>query len=207
MKFIAIAASMCLSITAGAQIHWAIKAGAQISGAGYKRAGEKITTNTVTGFNAGILGKIYFDDKVAFVTGFIYSSKGYKVKTLPGDTLKTYRLNYTEIPVMVQFDLSKTRGQGFYCKAGPSVGIGVSGKETYTGMSGMKVKNKVVLSMTGNHLGVFDASLNAALGYADSKRFFAEMAYAYGIGNINNNPDGPNIKSRVLSLSVGYFLR
>jgi hypothetical protein len=71
----------------------------------------------------------------------------------------------------------------------------------------MEIHNKVVLSMTGNHLGVFDASLNAALGYVDSKRFFAEMAYAYGIGNINNDPNGPNIKSRVLSLSVGYFFR
>lgn len=207
MKFIAIAAFLCLSFTAGAQVHWAIKAGAQISSAAYKRDGGKIGTRTVAGFNAGILGKIYFDDKVAFVTGFVYSGKGYRVKTLPGDTLKTYRLNYTEVPVMVQFDLSRARGQGFYCKAGPSVGIGVSGKESYTGRNGMQVKNKVVLSMTGNHLGVFDASLNAAFGYADSKRFFAEMAYAYGIGNINNDPNGPNIKSRVLSLSVGYFLR
>lgn len=207
MKFIAIAAFMCIAVTAGAQIHWAFKTGVQISSAGYKRDGEKIATNTVTGINAGILGKIYFDDRVAFVTGFVYSGKGFKVKTLPGDTLKTYRLNYTEIPVMVQFDLSRKRGLGLYCKAGPSVGIGVAGKETYTGMNGMKVNNKVVLSMTGNHLGVFDASLNAAFGYANNKRFFAEMAYAYGIGNINNNPVGPNIKSRVLSLSVGYFLR
>lgn len=207
MKCIVVSAFLCMSLAAGAQIHWAIKAGAQISSAGYKRAGEKISTNTIAGFNAGVLGKIYFDDKVAFVSGFVYSGKGYKVKTLPGDTLKTYRLHYGEIPVMVQFDLSKTRGKGFYCKAGPSVGVGLSGKETYTGSTGMEIHNKVVLSMTGNHLGVFDASLNAALGYVDSKRFFAEMAYAYGIGNINNDPNGPNIKSRVLSLSVGYFLR
>ena len=207
MRLFVLTALLFISFCAGAQVHWAIKAGGQLGSASYKRNGEKIGTNTVAGLNAGIGAKIYFDEKVAFVTGLQYSGKGFTVSTLPGDTLHTYRLHYFEVPVMVQFDLSATRGKGFYCKAGPSVGVGIAGKESYTDMSGMTLHKKLVLSMTGNHYGVFDASLNAAIGYSGARPFFAELGYAYGIGNINNDPAGPNVKTRVLSLSLGYFLR
>ena len=109
--------------------------------------------------------------------------------------------------MLLQIDLSKKRGAGFYCKIGPSLGVGISGKQIYTDKDGMSVRNKAIMSVTGNHFGLFDASLNAALGYNINHRFFAEAAYAYGIGNINNDPDGPNIKTRVASISIGYFLR
>jgi hypothetical protein len=207
MKLIVLSALLCLSLCAGAQVHWALKAGGQISSASYKADGNKISTNCIAGFNAGILAKIYFDDKVAFVTGLQYNAKGYSIITVPSDPRKTYRLNYADIPVMVQFDLSKTRGGGWYCKAGPSVSVGVSGKEIYTDKNGMQVRNQAVLSVTGNHFGLFDASLNAALGYSFTQKFFAEAAYAYGIGNIDNDPDGANIKTRVVSISIGYFFR
>ncbi|HTE13221.1 MAG TPA: porin family protein [Chitinophagaceae bacterium] len=207
MKFIVLPALLCLSLCAGAQIHWALKAGAQINTASYKTAGVKNATNNIAGFNAGIIAKVYFDDKVAFVSGIQYNAKGFTVKTLPVDTQKTYRLNYADIPILLQIDLSKEKGKGFYCRLGPSIGVGLYGKETYTGTDGMEIRNKAILSVTGNHFGLFDASLNAMLGYSITQKFFAEAAYAYGIGNINNDPDGPNIKTRVLSVSVGYFLK
>jgi len=206
MKLIVLSALLCISIYAGAQVHYAFKAGAQLSAANYKRDGKKISTSSIPGFNAGILAKVYFDDRVAFVTGMSYSSQGYKVNTLPGDTLKTYRLNYAVVPLMIQFDFQK-RSQGFYCKFGPTLGIGISGREIYTGMNGQQIRNKAILSVTGNHFGLFDASMNAALGCSFTKSFFAEVLYAYGIGNINNDPDGPNIKTRVASINVGYFFR
>jgi Outer membrane protein beta-barrel domain len=207
MKLIVLSALLCLSLCANAQVHWAIKAGTQISAASYKVDGSKISTNTIVGFNAGVLAKVYFDDKVAFVSGLQYNALGYSIVAVTGDPKKTYRLNYADIPVMVQFDLSKTRGSGFYCKAGPSVGVGISGKEIYTDMYGTRVRNKAILSLTGNHFGLFNASFNAALGYSFTQKFFAEAAYAYGIGNIDNDPDGPNIKTRVASVSIGYFFK
>jgi hypothetical protein len=207
MKFLVLPALMCLSLYAGAQIHWALKAGAQISTASFKRDGAKISTGSIAGFNAGFLATIYFDDKVAFVTGLQYNTKGYSVTDTIGKPQKTYRLNYADIPILLQIDLSKKRGKGFYCKAGPSIGVGLNGRETYTTMDGMNVRNKAILSITGNHFGLFDASLNAALGYSLAQKFFVEAAYAHGIGNINNNPDGPNIKTRVASVSIGYYFR
>jgi hypothetical protein len=206
MKLIALLALLCIGMYASAQLQYSFKAGAQLSTARYTRNGEKVSTGSIAGFNAGILAKVYFDDKVAFVTGLCYSQRGFKVSTLPGDTLKTYHLNYADIPVMIQVDFQK-RGAGFYCKFGPTLGIGLSGKEIYTGMNGQQIRNKAILSITGNHFGLFDASMNAGLGYAFAKRFFAEANYAYGIGNIDNDPDGPNIKTRVVSLSMGYSFR
>ena len=207
MKFITLQALLCLSLCAGAQIHWAIKAGAQLSGAHYTKDGTKYSTGTIAGLQAGVLAKIYFDDKVAFVTGLQYNAKGFTVKTIPVDSQRTYHMNYAEIPVMVQFDLSRERGNGFYCKAGPALGIGIYGKEMYTPANGVQVHNKLVLSLVGNHYGVFDAALNAAVGYSSKNRFFAEFSYAYGIGNLYNDPSGPNVKSRALSVNLGYFLR
>jgi hypothetical protein len=206
MKLIALSALSCMCLYASGQLHYAIKAGTQLSTARYIRDGEKISTDRLNGINAGILAKVYFDDKVAFITGLSYSQRGYKVHTLPGDTLKTYRLNYADIPVMIQVDFQK-RGGGLYCRLGPVLGIGLSGTEMYTGMNGRQIRNKAILSVTGNYFGLFDASLNAVLGYALSKRIFAEATYVYGIGNINNDPSGPNIKSRVFAMSAGYFFR
>ncbi|MEO5593032.1 MAG: porin family protein [Chitinophagaceae bacterium] len=207
MKFIVLSALLCFSLCAGAQIHWAVKAGVQLNTASYKTGGVKFSTGNIAGFNAGILTKVYFDDKVAFVSGVQYNAKGYSVTDTVGRPRKTYRLNYADIPVMVQVDLSKKRGEGFYCKVGPSLGIGISGKQIYTATDGTSVRNKAILSITGNHFGIFDASLNAALGYSLTQHFFAELAYAYGIGNINNDPNGPNIKTRIASVSIGYFFR
>jgi Outer membrane protein beta-barrel domain len=207
MKLIVLSALLCLSLCAGAQIQWAIKAGAQLNNARYTTDGSRISTSSIAGFNAGIIAKVYFDDKVAFVSGLQYNAKGYAINASTGDPQKTYRLNYADIPVMVQVDLSRLRGHGLYCKAGPSIGVGISGKEIYTDKYGMQVRNNAILSVTGNHFGLFDASLNAALGYSFTRRFFAEAAYAYGFGNIDNDPDGPVIKTRVASLSIGYFFR
>lgn len=197
----------CISITATAQLHLAFRAGAQLDYAAYRLNGTKVDVQSTAGFQAGLLSKVYFDDKVSFVSGFFYNAKGYKVATPPNDTVKTYRLNYFEIPVMIQVDLSKERGKGFYAKAGPSVGIGISGREKYTGNNGQAISNKVVLSMTGRHIGLFDAAFNAGLGYEVNNRFFTELNYALGIGNLNNDPADPNIKTRVLSLSIGYFFK
>jgi hypothetical protein len=207
MKLIVLSALLCFGLCAGAQLQWAVKAGAQLNTASYKMDGSKISTGSIAGFNAGILAKVYFDDKVAFVSGLQYNAKGYSITATPGDPQKTYRLNYADIPVMVQVDLSKTRGRGFYGRVGPSIGVGISGKEIYTDTYGVRVRNKAILSVTGNHFGLFDASLNAALGYSFNRKFFAEAAYAYGFGNIDNDPDGPVIKTRVASFSIGYFLR
>lgn len=206
MKLIVLSALLCIGICAGAQVHYALKAGPQLSTASFKREGNKIAAGNIAGFNAGLLAKVYFDDRVAFVTGVAYSSRGYKIPTQPGDTIKTYRLNYIDIPLLIQVDFSATKGAGFYGKLGPSLGIGLSGKEIYTGRDGQEIRNKAILSVTGNHFGLFDASVNAAFGYSFN-RFFAELGYAYGIGNIDNDPDGPNIKTRVASLNLGYFFR
>jgi Outer membrane protein beta-barrel domain len=190
-----------------AQVHWAVKAGAQTSYAGYKKDGNKISTQLITGFNAGIIAKVYFDDRVAFVSGLHYSVKGYKVQYVPAESIKKYRLNYIEIPVLLQFDLSKTAANGFYCKAGPSLGIGLGGKETYKESNGENRSNNLILSVTGNNFGLFDASLHAFAGYTFKKTFFTEVGYVYGIGNINNDMNGPVIKTRLLTVNIGCFFK
>ena len=122
MKLIVLSALLCCSLCACAQIQWAIKTGAQLSDARYTSGGSKMSTSTIAGFNAGIIAKVYFDDKVAFASGMQYNAKGYAITAPAGGPQKTYRLNYIDIPIMIQVDVSKFRGHGFYCKAGPSIG-------------------------------------------------------------------------------------
>ncbi len=128
MKLIILSVLLCIGISAAAQLQYALKAGVQLSTANYRRDCSKISTNSITGFTAGIVAKVYFDDRVAFVTGISYNARGYKVSTLPGDTIKTYRLNYADIPLMLQVDFEQ-KGKGLYGKFGPALGIGISGKE------------------------------------------------------------------------------
>ena len=207
MKFTFLTALICVSIVSSAQIHWAFKAGGQINTARYKTADTKFPTSSTAGFNAGVAAKIYFDDRVAFVSGIEYNAKGYRVVDSVGGPQKTFRLNYLDIPILLQIDLAKKRGEGLYCKIGPSIGIGLNGKQKYNDKDGVAVNRPVILSVTGNHFGAFNAAMNAGLGYSFKNKFFAETAFSYGIGNIYNDPDGPNIKTRVVSLSIGSFLR
>ncbi|MFT3935523.1 MAG: porin family protein [Chitinophagaceae bacterium] len=202
-----LAAFFFISFSSTAQLHWAFKAGGQLSTASFKRDGVKMPNENIGGYLFGIGTKVYFDDKVAFVSGLQYNSRGFTVTDTLNKPSRTYRLNYIDIPLLIQVDLSKKRNGGLYCKLGPSIGVGVNGKQTYTNAMGARVTDKAKLSVTGNYFGLFDASLNASLGYTFGGKLFAEAAYAYGIGNINNDPNGAKIKPRSASLSVGYYFR
>jgi hypothetical protein len=206
MKCIAFLLLFCLPFWATAQLQLGIKAGYQRGGAVYKRMGERISATGVSGFAAGLASKVYFDDQVAFASGLQFNGRGFAVKTLPGDTLRSYHLYYLDIPLQVHIDFSKQR-RGFYARVGPVISIGLYGNEKYMGANGASISRKAILSTTGNHFGLFDASLQLTLGYAFTKKCFVEAGYAHGIGNINNDPLGPNIKSRVYGISVGYWFR
>jgi len=206
MKCFAFLLLFCLPVFASAQLQLGIKAGWQSGAASYKRAGERVPTDRVSGISEGLISKVYFDTNVAFTSGLVFNGRGFAVKTLPGDTLRAYHLYYLDIPLQLHIDFTKQR-RGLYARVGPVLSIGLYGKEKYTGANGKSISRKAILSTTGNHFGLFDASLQAALGYAFTKQCFIEAGYAHGIGNINNDPEGPNIKSRVFGITAGFWFR
>lgn len=98
--------------TAKAQLQWAIKGGGQVSYASIRKDNDRTQTSPVGGANLGLIAKIYFEERLAFVSGIQYSLKGYKTKpSLASVPAKTYTFHYAELPLMMEIDFkSKEKG-------------------------------------------------------------------------------------------------
>ena len=187
-----------------------IFAGPQITTAEYKVNGQKQPANNKTGFQAGVLLKVPFDNHLFFSPNVYYSLKGYDVElkegSFPPSTLakdNNTTIHTLEVGGFLQYDFSTNPGS-FFIKAGPAFDYIFSGKETFT-LVDETVVNQPMKFSYGDY-GRITASLNLQFGYETPGRYMFFVHYAHGWGSMNNADNGPKIKHRILGLSVGKYL-
>ena len=141
------------------------------------------------GFNVGLLGHIHVAKHFALQPEIQYSAQG--AKYTDGNGNNTYRLNYINVPVLLQYMWDN----GFRLQAGPQAGILVSAKAVNNGITG-DIKN----SFKPLDLGVsFGASyIHPSTGIGIDAR------YNLGLSNINKNGD-VNSTNRGFQLSLFYI--
>jgi Outer membrane protein beta-barrel domain len=189
-----------------AQLIWAVKAGGQLNFASIRKDNNRTATTPIAGINAGLIAKIYFEENLAFVSGLQYSLRGYKTKpALAGEPAKTYTFHYAELPLMIEIDF-ESKEKGAYVKIGPYMSIVITGKEKYKDATGKTVTRKPKIDFSGQEFNRFDAGFQAFTGYRFNKKFFAEAGFQLG-GNISNADNGPLVRQRTASLSIGYYLK
>lgn len=188
------------------QVLWGIKGGGQISYASIRKDDNRTATTPVGGGNLGLVAKIYFEDKLAFVSGIQYSLRGYKTKpSLATDPAKTYTFHYAELPIMIEIDFS-SKEKGGYFKIGPYLSLLGTGKEKYKDAIGKTITRTPKIDFSGQEFNRFDGGFQAFIGYMFNKKIFAEAGFQLG-GNISNNDNGPLIRQRTPSLSIGYYFK
>jgi Outer membrane protein beta-barrel domain len=189
-----------------AQVHWAVKGGGQVSYASIRKDNNRTATTAVPGLNAGLAAKVYFEKGLAFASGIQYSLRGYKTKpAVTTDPAKTYTFHYAELPLMLEVDFA-SEDNGPYLKIGPYMSLVITGKEKYKDATGKTIMRTPKIDFSGQEFNRFDGGFQAFFGYQFNKQFYAEGGFQLG-GNMSNNENGPTIRQRVASVSVGYYFK
>jgi hypothetical protein len=189
-----------------AQVKVGIKGSWNYSSARAVYSGMKQSTGFISGYGAGVSAKIPFDGALHFSPSVMINRRGFIVKPSAGTNIKEqYGITYLDIIPALSTDFSHG-SNSFSIGIGPDFGFTNFGKLKATNSSNVTTSEKLKFGFT--HYGWFDLGFQASAGY-HMKKTFIEVGYLLGLASINNNEeiDQRNIRNRVLSLSVGYYLR
>lgn len=135
-----------------------------------------------------------------FVSHLNYMGGIELVQKRSGDDGLHTTLNYFEIPVYGIYQHYLSSGT-IFGGLGPYIayGIGGSNKDSFNG----KTTSSPAFNSTSGFKR-FDAGLGLTAGYRLPNSFYFNLAYEWGIANIQNNAFGDKTRNRSISLNVGY---
>ncbi|PWU04108.1 MAG: hypothetical protein C5B52_02065 [Bacteroidetes bacterium] len=170
--------------------------------------GTSISTKGGNGFHLGLIVRAPFDNKLYFVPQMVFSHKTYTIQynNAYGDSVKDTHLalNYIELPVLLEYVTSENKPHLFF-QFGPSLSIGINGKQKITSMDGTTQDEKMILNYT--HYERFEFNLVGRIGYQFPNKFSVWGGYAYGLGSIVDADKGPVIKPRMITATLAYWFR
>ena len=189
------AALSLVSLSAGAQIHFGLKGGLNISHISLSK--EIIQSYNVTGFHIGPMIEIMTPLGIGVDGAIMYSQKGMEVRT--EDALMN---NYLEVPVNLKYKLGIIPMIQPYLAAGPYVEIRLDGSDSKWENVQSQIKTKS-----------FGAGVNLGIGCELFERL--QVGLTYGLALTDNysvdkivyqgvNTD-INIKRKTISLSAALL--
>ena len=165
------------------------------------------------GFHVGLTTEIPISGKVAFESGILLSTNGFKnsVTETTGNGIfehnDSYNLLYIDIPLTgkAYFNVGQTK---IFGALGPYIGLGLSGKVkselTTNGQTESINQNIKWGTNSGDNLKRPDFGMTASIGTEISSIQFG-LYYNLGLANISATTDnGYKINNRVFGLTVGY---
>ncbi len=183
------------------KIYFGLKAGYNFQIANYS-ASE--TNPTHSGY-AGVMLKVPFENRLHFVPQIDFNYRSMDAKSLP---LKTYsKISEWQCRVLplVQIDFKKPeeKKNTAFVQFGPSIGFGITGKQTMQDNNGVPATGKLKYGFM--EYGQFDASAHLGLGYETTKGFRMLIEYTYGLSSMINTDNAPLLKYQAFSAGIGYW--
>ena len=195
--------SLFLLITffTNAQVKVGIKAGLDFSGESLMGNGIKVTTSSVTGFNAGVIMNIGLGT-VFIQPGLLFSQKG--GSTYGGQESVQETLNYLEIPVNLVHWISNGYVMGFI-NTGPRLSIGISGQDVKSGSTiSSQTQNVKFGSSTGDY-NTLDFGWGIG-GGIQVGNVFTCFNYTFGVTNLlAGTTDGIAVANHSASIAIGFM--
>ena len=180
-------------------------------------AGETFPNSHLVGFHFGAFAELPYKS-VSFQTGVLYTTKGgipyssSETSDNPYSRKDMLRLDYLELPVNVLYHLPIGIGK-FFIGGGPYIGVGISGKQSYTIVDNTEYQNKAIKGNTNvtygsdyNDIKTTDFGLGAQIGFVLKNGLLIRASYGYGLTNISNDPRYKG-ENKTLGLSLGYSFR
>jgi len=135
-----------------------------------------------TGLHIGAVAKIGFSELLAIQPEVVYSAQGFT-----GDEDVTAKLDYINIPIMLDLTLA----EGFSLQGGPQFGINVTG-ELDNGDETVDIDDVETM----------DIAVGIGAQYKLPMGLFFQARYVIGVNDIFDETDA---KNSVISLSAGWF--
>ena len=189
--------------------------------------GKTEKNNTLSSFNAGILGRFGLSKELDLESGLLFTGHGSKAETYfnsGNDYVKTkFNPFYIQVPLNAVVKISLQKNSSIFFNAGPYAAIGVGGKsktESKIGplmsssSSDIKFSNDDPFTSQQddaayNKLKRFDFGVNVGGGF-EFEHVILKVNYGLGLTKINstesNNTANDKNKYRTLSFSVGIPL-
>lgn len=165
-----------------------------------------ITTSSIIGFRAGVTAHLGWG-KLAIEPGLFYASKGGEME-IANTTKAENKLNYLEIPVLVQYQIIKVGPAKIFAGLGPVANFGLSGTTVSTDLtknppvegpeSDIEFGSDATDFAKGTDFGLM---INAG---AQFMGFFVRPYYQMGLSNISNSSVA-SMKNSCFGVSVGWL--
>ena len=217
-KLMLVAAALAVTAPAVAQdLSFGVKAGLNFSKFTVEKDedGDDYSSfqKSKPGISLGVYADYTLSDLLAIESGLQFDQKGSKAEGNDGGSWsEKYTINYFTIPINARVNLAMG-DNNLYFLAGPTFGIGLSGKNKYevNGRSDeTKIKfEKPKLDEDGDPIeeGVFSKRMNVGLllgaGYELSNNIGARLTYEIGLSNLSQHSKG-EVKTGVLGIAVTY---
>ena len=184
----------------------AIKVGPNMSTARVYQNDVKQESDFVPGYGIAALFKVPFEGALYFNPSLAYNRRGYKyIPTTGAITEYQNIIHYFDIAPNLGVFLPAGKNS-FSISGGPHLSIALAGTEK-TSTRNSSSSSKMKLSLDSDY-GYVDMGLGGSIGF-HTKNFLLETAFQYGLTNINNNyeTDHRNIRNRMISFNIGYYLK
>ncbi|MBR4440483.1 MAG: PorT family protein [Bacteroidales bacterium] len=215
MKFLrlfVVSAALALSSSAFAQdIDFGVKAGMNISNFSEKYGGSKVNDNkSKIGISLGAFADYSLTDMFAIEAGLQFDQVGSKFEWSEDDESEkiTTNVNYLTIPINFRANLAVGDNK-LYFLAGPTIGLGLSGKEKaeYTEDGKTNKTDDALKFGSGDEDNMKRMNLGFLLGagFEMTNNIGFRLTYDIGLSNLLPKGDGDNsLKTGCLGLSVTY---
>jgi Outer membrane protein beta-barrel domain len=204
-----------------------VQGGVNLSNITKTNDGQTEDNNTLTSFNAGVLGRFGLSKVVDLESGLLLTGRGAKAETYfnGGNDYVKAKFNplYLELPLNLIVNVPLEANTGIFFNAGPYIAVGVGGKSktdskfgplTSSSSNDIKFSNDDPFTSQQDDaeydkLKRFDYGINVGAGF-QLKRFILKANYGFGLAKINStqsdNSANDKNKYRTLSFSVGIPL-
>ena len=198
--FAFIAVFMIMNYGKAQQSSFGITAGATFASYKISSGSYSVTSKTKTGFTLGITSSVPMGKSFSFQPALNYVQKGGKIKE--GDFSGKSTFNYLELPLNFVYTAHATKG-AFFVGAGPSLSMGLSGKDESNGES-TDIKFG---SGENDDLKAFEAGINVLTGYQFKGGFLVVANYNAGLSNVAVTTEGDDSKAhnRYFGIRLGYM--
>ncbi len=204
--------ALIIESTLKSQVQIGLLAGPQSTTARYSVQGVKQSTSSKYGFQLGMNCKVPFDNNLYFAPQIFYSLKGYKARftqyAYPPDATaidNNTTIHTLELSALLEVHFSN-KPQHLFFRGGPSLDFQLFGREKFHLLNNDYINRQMGYGFT--EYGHYAANAIAQLGYENATGFTVYINYGFGLTNISNVDEGPNIRHRVFGVSFGqYFHR
>lgn len=169
-------------------------------------------------FHGGVLfDKVFSKDRkreLSVESGLLFDLKGVKqeLAEMGFQQNNSLILYYVDIPVYLKFSKKLRSRDKLYAGIGPYLGVGMFGEmeNSYGGEDGGSSSSETInwgSDETEDDLKRLDYGVAAKVGYLTYTGLNISASYDFGIANVSAAGANPELKHRVLRLSLAYTLK